>query len=264
MSQGTPRAADPEIRVVGRQDRPTLSAMDVVDLWRPTGRAELDLVAAARWRAWPPRLPDQPIFYPVANRWYATKIAREWNVPAEGVGFVTRFRVRRDFLAQYPVRQAGGRDVLEHWVPAEDLDEFNANIVGAIVCEAEYRGPVADEEFDLAQARLGRPLPAAWRRYLQGESWLRSGWSGEVFLTLYPPSETVQAHDAWGESTAAHPGIAIVGDDGSRERLAFDLRQDPAPVSLVDTTSTGWPDAVPLASDAGSFTARVESGDLAW
>ncbi|WP_202919179.1 SMI1/KNR4 family protein [Saccharothrix deserti] len=237
--------------------------MDLVDLWRPTGQAELDLVAASQWRAWPPRLPDQPIFYPVANRWYATKIAREWNVPAEGVGFVTRFSVRRDFLARYPVRQAGGREVLEHWVPAEDLDEFNANIVGTIVREAEYRGPVADEEFDRAAAELGRPLPAAWRRYLQGESWFRSGWLGDTFLTLYTPLETLEANDARGAPTAAHPGIAIIGDDGSRERLAFDLRHDPAPVSLVDVTG-GWSAALPLASDADAFTARVESGDISW
>jgi hypothetical protein len=36
-------------------------------LWRPTGPAELDLVRRLNWRAWPPRLPEQPIFYPVLN-----------------------------------------------------------------------------------------------------------------------------------------------------------------------------------------------------
>ncbi|MFG2050579.1 hypothetical protein ACGFIW_24470 [Micromonospora sp. NPDC048935] len=30
--------------------------------------------------------PDQPIFYPLLDRWYAATIAREWNVPAGGVG----------------------------------------------------------------------------------------------------------------------------------------------------------------------------------
>ncbi|MFJ6671754.1 SMI1/KNR4 family protein [Actinosynnema sp. NPDC091369] len=223
--------------------------MDVVDLWRPTGRAELDLVAEARWRAWPPRLPDQPIFYPVTNRWYATKIAREWNVPAGGVGFVTRFGVRRDFLARYPVRQAGGRDVLEHWVPAEDLAEFNAHIVGEIVCEAEYRGPVADVEFDRARARLGRPLPAAWRRYLQGGSWWRSGRLGDAVVTLHPPMETLEG---------GRPGLAIVGDDGSGGRIAFDLTLDPAPVLVLDVEGH---EAVVVASDAEAFIAQVEAGE---
>ncbi|MEJ2852314.1 MULTISPECIES: hypothetical protein [unclassified Saccharothrix] len=153
---------------------------DTVTLWRPTGRAELDLVAGSGWRAWPPRLPDQPIFYPVANRWYAVKIAREWNVPAGGVGFVTRFDVDAAFLARYPVQQAGGRDVLEHWVPAEDLDEFNAHIVGPIVCETEYRAGVD-----------GPGLPDAWRAYLAGESWFRSGFLADgTALTVFTPDET--------------------------------------------------------------------------
>ena len=59
-------------------------------------------------RAFPPRLPDQPIFYPVLSEDYAVKIARDWNVPASGSGFVTRFEVRRTFLEKYPVQTAGG------------------------------------------------------------------------------------------------------------------------------------------------------------
>ena len=55
------------------------------------------------------RLPDQPIFYPVLSEEYAVKIARDWNVPASGRGFVTRFRVRKNFLDSYEVREAGGR-----------------------------------------------------------------------------------------------------------------------------------------------------------
>ncbi|MGS2806264.1 hypothetical protein [Nocardia sp. MW-W600-9] len=30
------------------------------------------------------------------------------------------------------MQQAGGRDILEYWIPAEDLAEFNRNIVGPI------------------------------------------------------------------------------------------------------------------------------------
>ena len=31
-------------------------------LWRPMGQKELDLIAQSDWMAFPPRLPDQPIF----------------------------------------------------------------------------------------------------------------------------------------------------------------------------------------------------------
>ncbi|MDG4831566.1 hypothetical protein O7627_20000 [Solwaraspora sp. WMMD1047] len=109
-----------------------------VTLWRPTGPEELALVEASGWRSWPPRLSDQPIFYPVCNEEYATMIARDWNVPASGAGYVTRFRVRKTFLDRYDVHQVGGRTILEYWIPAADLPEFNANIVGVIEVVAEF------------------------------------------------------------------------------------------------------------------------------
>jgi hypothetical protein len=111
---------------------------DTVTLWRPTGPEELALVAASGWLAWPPRLAEQPIFYPVLSEEYATMIARDWNVRQSGSGFVTRFRVRRSFLDRYDVRQVGGRTILEYWIPAEDLAELNANILGPIELVAEY------------------------------------------------------------------------------------------------------------------------------
>ena len=69
---------------------------------------------------------------------YAVKIARDWNVPASGAGYVTRFRVRAQFADRYPVQQAGGQTILELWIPAEDLDELNANIVGCIEVVHEF------------------------------------------------------------------------------------------------------------------------------
>ncbi|MGX5681925.1 hypothetical protein [Schumannella luteola] len=109
-----------------------MSEDETVELWRPTGPEEIELVRATGSRRWPPRLPDQPIFYPVLNEDYATRIARDWNVKASGVGFVTRFRVRKAFLDRYEVQQVGGQTILEYWIPAEDLEELNDNIVGTI------------------------------------------------------------------------------------------------------------------------------------
>lgn len=111
---------------------------ETVTPWRPTGPEELELVEQAGWRAWPPRLPDQPIFYPVLNEEYATKIARDWNVKASGAGYVTRFQVRKSFLDHYDVQQVGGHTILEYWIPAEKLDELNANIVGEIEVVTEF------------------------------------------------------------------------------------------------------------------------------
>lgn len=63
---------------------------------------------------------------------YAVKIARDWNVPASGSGYVTRFQVKRSFIDRYECQEAGGRSHLEYWIPAEDLTAFNAAIVGPI------------------------------------------------------------------------------------------------------------------------------------
>lgn len=113
--------------------------METVTLWRPTGPKELALVEELGWRGWPPRLADQPIFYPVLNEEYATKIARDWNVKASGIGYVTRFEVEKSFLDRYDIQQAGGQTILEYWIPAEELDEFNQHIVGLIEVVAEFR-----------------------------------------------------------------------------------------------------------------------------
>ena len=108
------------------------SAAETITLWRPVGPEELELIRKASMRAFPARLPEQPIFYPVLSEEYATRIARDWNVPASGAGFVTRFQVRRDFLERYEVREAGGRAHREYWIPAEKLEEFNRHIQGTI------------------------------------------------------------------------------------------------------------------------------------
>ena len=104
----------------------------LVTLWRPVGPGELELIAASGYRAFPPRLPEQPIFYPVLTDEYALQIARDWNVPQSGAGFVTRFRVRSSFLARYELHQVGDRHHREYWIPAQELVEFNRAIVGSI------------------------------------------------------------------------------------------------------------------------------------
>jgi hypothetical protein len=106
--------------------------LETVVLWRPVGPEELVLIRDLDMCAFPPRLPDHPIFYPVLSEDYAIKIAWDWNVPRSGSGFVTRFEVRKDYLDAYAVQEAGGRAHLEYWIPAEEMDKFNAAIVGTI------------------------------------------------------------------------------------------------------------------------------------
>lgn len=112
--------------------------MNTVTLFRPVGPKELKLIEDSGWRAFPPRLPEQPIFYPVTNEDYAAQIARDWNVKSSGSGFVTRFDVEADYVARFPKRVVGNRTHEELWVPAEELAEFNTRIVGPIVVTQSF------------------------------------------------------------------------------------------------------------------------------
>jgi hypothetical protein len=112
---------------------------ELTTLYRPVGPKELELIKESGWKKFPPRLPDQPIFYPVMNEEYAIQIARDWNVPASGSGYVTKFNVRTEYLKKFKVENVGGEIHNELWVPAEELEEFNENIVGQIEVTKEFR-----------------------------------------------------------------------------------------------------------------------------
>lgn len=112
--------------------------IETITIYRPTGPEELELVKDSGYKKWPPRLPEQPIFYPVTNEQYAIEIARDWNVKASGSGFVTRFQVNKVFMNKYEIQKVGGALHTEWWIPAEELEELNANIVGDIEVIHEF------------------------------------------------------------------------------------------------------------------------------
>jgi hypothetical protein len=111
----------------------------VTILYRPVGPEELALIEQSGWKKFPPRLPEQPIFYPVMNEEYAIQIARDWNVPASGSGYVTKFAVNTAYLSKFEIQNVGGKIHNELWVPADELEEFNINIVGLIEVTKEFR-----------------------------------------------------------------------------------------------------------------------------
>ena len=115
-----------------------------ITLFRPAGPEEIALVAASGWRRWPPRLPDQPIFYPVTNEAYAIEIARDWNVKASGYGCVTRFAVQRAFMDAYQIHRVGAAHHTEWWIPADGLESLNDHIVCRIEVIHEFRALATD------------------------------------------------------------------------------------------------------------------------
>jgi hypothetical protein len=116
---------------------------DTIELFRPVGPGELEKIRASGWRAFPPRLHVQPIFYPVLNEEYARQIARDWNAASEKTGyrgFVVRFLIDAEYAARFETHTVGARHHQELWVPADELDALSEAIIGAIEVVAEYRG----------------------------------------------------------------------------------------------------------------------------
>ena len=104
-------------------------------LYRPVGEKEYNLIMESDFTAFPPRLPEQPIFYPVLNEQYATEIAAKWNTKDRNSGFmgvVTCFEIDDEFISKYEAQTVGRSYHQEYWIPSEDLAEFNQHIIGKI------------------------------------------------------------------------------------------------------------------------------------
>lgn len=101
-------------------------------LYRPVGQQELRLIADSDYRRFPPRLPEQPIFYPVCNKKYADKIAKDWNAARDGYGYVLRFEIDTNYIEKYETHIVGSKEHEEYWIPAEELETFNNALIGKI------------------------------------------------------------------------------------------------------------------------------------
>ncbi|MBR2327848.1 MAG: hypothetical protein IKA51_04420 [Clostridia bacterium] len=104
-------------------------------LYRPVGQKELELIEQSCFSKFPPRLNWQPIFYPVLNQRYAEEIASKWNTKDIGsgyVGYVTKFEIDDEYISTFDVQTVGASYHQEFWIPAEELENFNAHIIGKI------------------------------------------------------------------------------------------------------------------------------------
>jgi hypothetical protein len=122
---------------------------EVTTLFRPVGKAELDLIRASGNTKFPPRLTHQPIFYPVMSEGYAREIAEKWNTKdsvSGYAGYVTKFQVKTSFVERFAIKQVGDVQHRELWIPAESLEEMNHNLVGTIEVIAEFHGSESPAE----------------------------------------------------------------------------------------------------------------------
>jgi hypothetical protein len=119
--------------------------MKTTILYRPVGTKELEPIVASGFRRFPPRLPEQPIVYPVTNEAYPVQIARGWNTRhnADKKRYVTRFALPTDYLDRFDKKVIGGAMHEELWVPAAELEDFNLQIISPIEIIHRFEGALA-------------------------------------------------------------------------------------------------------------------------
>ena len=113
-----------------------------MELFRPVGKKEYALIELNGFTKLPPRLPEQPIFYPVLNEKYAVEIASKWNTKNGNTGYVLRFIVSDEYIKRFDIQTVGRGYHQEFWIPSEKLDEFNENIIGKIEVIHKFEGTV--------------------------------------------------------------------------------------------------------------------------
>ena len=132
--------------------------MKTSTLYRPIGEKELILIAENDYKAFPPRLEWQPIFYPVLNEEYAAEISSKWNTTDEFgnyLGFVTKYEITEEEFKKYKVENVGGKIHNELWVPSENLENFNQNIINKIEIIKVFIGEnFKQTENDLVQLHI--------------------------------------------------------------------------------------------------------------
>ena len=129
-----------------------------MNLYRPVGLREMELIAETNYTRFPPRLEWQPIFYPVLNQQYAEEIALQWNTNDEFSGYcgiVTKFKVNKAILEKYDIQNVGGQVHNELWIPSEELNSFNNCIIGKIeIVNAFFSFKYKDSKFDHLNLKL--------------------------------------------------------------------------------------------------------------
>jgi len=196
-------------------------------LWRPVGLAEMGLVFDSGMRRFPPRLPEQPIFYPVLAESYAAEIASGWNVrDAPHAGYVLRFDLDDRYAAAFDVQVVGASVHRELWIPAAELEETNAHILGVVeVLEAYFGGGFAGEVPDAGPLR-GQDARAQLRA-------LAAMTPGDIAKTiaqhartvfLHHPFWTAGGHDRFGLDAARYDDCLV------SVRAAWEQLTMPAPL----------------------------------
>ncbi|HYC77844.1 MAG TPA: hypothetical protein VEI02_09470 [Planctomycetota bacterium] len=186
-------------------------------LYRPVDLEELRLIYAAGMRGFPPRRPEQPIFYPVLNREYADEIAARWNAtgPTRS-GYVTAFDVDDDYVAGFKAEVVGAARHAELWIPAKELGRFNGRLRGAIEVVGAHFGEAFQGEIGTDGALRGRDATQQFA-YLVGVREFGMDFACEIHFNH---AAVFLNYAFWAQADFRPQGV----DAPTRDRILADVR----------------------------------------
>lgn len=120
-----------------------------------------------------------------------------------------------------------------------------------------------ESTIEAAENRLRQRIPDDYRTFLRSENGVEK-WFGDVYLSLHTIEQVVELNETH-EHLAHQPELIHIGSDGGGEAIAFDFRQDPPTVILVNLVSTDWSEAILQAESFTEFMDQRRRGEeLRW
>ncbi|MFD9006338.1 SMI1/KNR4 family protein [Streptomyces sp. NPDC059582] len=112
-----------------------------------------------------------------------------------------------------------------------------------------------DDQIAQAERRFGVRFPADYRHFLATEgSMARFVPPADDFLMINAIGELIEVNE-FGGFQERFPGSLVIGEDGSREMLTYDFRQEPPSLALLDVSAQDWSSAI---HQATSFSVLLE------
>ncbi|NGO75219.1 hypothetical protein G6045_05915 [Streptomyces sp. YC504] len=114
------------------------------------------------------------------------------------------------------------------------------------------------------EQHFGVELPQDYRRFLTTQgSMSQFVLPADDFLMINEIAELIEVNEA-GEFQERFPKSLVIGGDGSREMLAYDFRQNPPPLVLLDVSAQDWSSAIHQASSLADFLEQFPQTGWNW
>ncbi len=115
-----------------------LAHRETIALYQALSPQQLAALIRADWRRIEPGWGGEHFVYLKLCQRYAEMIARQWEVPLHGAGYVVQIILPMEVIGQYDLSTVAYEDHLEYCLPVGELAAINRHLVGDIQPVAAY------------------------------------------------------------------------------------------------------------------------------